>query len=379
MFRRPRAVPFTAVHGIRRILPLLLVLAVVAGATLTPAPAVAAGALPGLVDAIFPPGDPAPGGGTGTDTTTTPAPAPGPDVDRDGPCFGAAARDPERRCGGAQARSGVVPDPAGAKAAQEIQQCSETERSGLLKACWWGTPAGRAVRTVALLGDSHASHWRAAMQEVVTAKGWRGVSIQRAGCPLTAARPDLPGAERQQGCMEWNRQVRAWIAAHPRIDTVFTSAHLQAVIPPAGQTASAARRLGFTSTWKRFLRGAVRHVVVIRGTPRNSTGTLDCVEDAIRSGSASPGEDCALPLDYALRTDPLVAAARSLHSQQVQVADLHDFFCDTALCYPVVGGALVLRDVSHMTTTFSRSLGPYLLRRVDRLSAGWQPSAAPAP
>jgi hypothetical protein len=128
-----------------------------------------------------------------------------------------------------------------------------------------------------------------------------------------------------------------------------------------------------------MLRGAVRHVVVLRGTPRNSTGTLGCVEQALRAGSASPGEDCALPLAYALRTDPLVVAAHSLHSPQVQVADLHQFFCDTAFCYPVVGGALVLRDVSHMTTTFSQSLGPYLLQRVNELSAGWTPSAAPSP
>lgn len=367
-------------RGVRRSFPFLLalvVLALAAGPGAASVPTV--GLRSGLSDWLFPPG-PSTGTGTGTVTETVPdttvAPAPGP---TGGPCFGAAARDPQHPCHAAQARAGVVPDPANARAAQAVQQCSQTEQTGLLRACWWGTPADRAVRTIALLGDSHAAHWRAAMQDVVKAKGWRGVSLQRAGCPLTTAHPNLPGIDRQQGCMEWNRQVRVWIAAHPGIDTVFTSAHLQTAIPRAGQSADEARRLGFTSTWKRLLRGAVRHVVVIRGTPRNSTGTLGCVEQALQAGSASPGQDCELPLTYALRTDPLVVAARSLQSPQVQVVDLHDFFCDSAFCYPVVGGALVLRDVSHMTTTFSRSLGPYLLERVNRLSAGWTPSVAPAP
>jgi hypothetical protein len=36
---------------------------------------------------------------------------------------------------------------------------------------------------------------------------------------------------------------------------------------------------------------------------------------------------------------------------------------------PVVGGAVVLKDETHLTTTFAATLGPYLVRRVDRLLA----------
>jgi hypothetical protein len=41
--------------------------------------------------------------------------------------------------------------------------------------------------------------------------------------------------------------------------------------------------------------------------------------------------------------------------------------CDEQSCLPVVGGALVIKDIGHMTRTFSRTLGPYLGRAVDRL------------
>ena len=48
--------------------------------------------------------------------------------------------------------------------------------------------------------------------------------------------------------------------------------------------------------------------------------------------------------------------------------DLTPFFCD-ARCYPVIGGALVVRDANHMTGTYSATLGPYVLRAFDRLTA----------
>jgi hypothetical protein len=368
-----------------RLLALLVLASLAVGATAAGV-ASAQGLIPGLQQ-LFPPPPPPPPADPPSVGLPASGPAPAgeepaaedPDtLQARQPCFGAAARDPEHPCQNADLRYEVVPNPADPKSAQKYETCTSVETTPILKACFWGAPADRATRMIALVGDSHASHWRAAMQTVANAKGWRGVSIQRAGCPLTAAHPDLPGEERQQGCIAWNQAVQRWIAAHPEIDTVFTSAHLAKVIPPAGKSMSAARRDGLTAAYRRLLGGAVRHIVVIRGTPRISGQTIPCVERALQEMVQPPGEACALPIAYALRSDPLVAAARSMHTSKVQIADLHDFMCDAARCYPVVGGVLVLRDVSHMTTTFSTSLGPYLLERVNRLSAGWQPSTAPA-
>jgi hypothetical protein len=47
----------------------------------------------------------------------------------------------------------------------------------------------------------------------------------------------------------------------------------------------------------------------------------------------------------------------------VRVADLTHYFCDTR-CYPVIGGALVHKDIDHITAVYSTTLGPYLLRQV---------------
>ena len=84
-----------------------------------------------------------------------------------------------------------------------------------------------------------------------------------------------------------------------------------------------------------------------------------------------PGLDCAVPLLDALDRDPLVAAARRGGDVSVQTIDMTRYFCGQRSCYPGVGGALVLRDQNHLTAALSPAAGPFMLRTVARLAAGW--------
>ena len=111
----------------------------------------------------------------------------------------------------------------------------------------------------------------------------------------------------------------------------------------------------------------VKHLIVLRDNPKAPKGTLDCIERAI--GDRRPaGPACALPRSEVLDAYPDIAAvaARRLNRPNVGVADLTEFYCDKKLCYPVIGGVLVLADKSHLTPLFNTTLVPYLLRAVDR-------------
>jgi hypothetical protein len=57
----------------------------------------------------------------------------------------------------------------------------------------------------------------------------------------------------------------------------------------------------------------------------------------------------------------------------VRRIDLTNYFCDALSCFPVIGGVLVHRDLNHMTIDYARTLGPYLLRAVKRLSLARAP------
>ena len=52
------------------------------------------------------------------------------------------------------------------------------------------------------------------------------------------------------------------------------------------------------------------------------------------------------------------------------------FLCDRRACYPVIGGALVYKDIHHLTAVFGASLGPYLQRDVETLMEHWPATKA---
>jgi hypothetical protein len=79
------------------------------------------------------------------------------------------------------------------------------------------------------------------------------------------------------------------------------------------------------------------------------------------------GRVCAAARNLVLRGDAEVAAARGMRDGRVVVVDLTRFMCDARRCFPVVGGALVHKDASHLTATFGATLAPYLRRALDRL------------
>jgi hypothetical protein len=248
--------------------------------------------------------------------------------------------------------------------AQIVPNAPCTPIEPALNVCGFGVPAGESTATVGLLGNSHAGHWRAALQVVTRALGWQGISITRSSCPFMHATIDLPEPKRAE-CTSWNRGVVSWFDRHPEVGTVFVSDQPTPplVSRPSGVLATQAG--AYIDAWQE-LPVTVRHIVVIRDNPYSRWNTLACVERAMDRREPA-GERCAIPRDQAVKPDPAVIAARWLGSSRVQVIDLTRFFCDSRLCYPVIGGALVYRDVDHLTRVFATTLGPYLLREVRRL------------
>jgi hypothetical protein len=264
-------------------------------------------------------------------------------------CFGAAAH----ACHNPRLRLTVVPTPAEARNRPNAA-CGLDERDGELHLCGFGRP-GRA--TVALVGDSHASHWRAALDEVARARGWAGISLAHAACPLsTTIAAALPQPARGQ-CAAWNRQVVRWLGAHPDVHTLIVSA-----IAGGPTYAKVDAEAGYLAAWRALPR-SIRRIVVIRDTPKARLSTDDCVERAMDHRRPA-GPACRLDRALALPPDPQVAAAHRFTGRRVQVVDMSRFICDRRWCYPVIGGALVYKDDNHLTEVFARTLGPYLNRAI---------------
>lgn len=277
-------------------------------------------------------------------------------------CFGAVSRDPLHPCVDAKLRTLVIPTPGEALLSTDAPCQPLVGEPGL---CSFGLPLASRSRRVALVGDSHAAHWRAALAVVARGLDWSIESLTRSSCPFTLAIPMASEPVSRQ-CVEWNQMVEQWFAAHPEVETMVTSDHPGPVRGLPGQDKMAAWVAGITAAWA-ALPATVRHIIVIRDDPFVRVSTLPCVEAAIER-HADAGAVCTEPRAVALHRDPDVVAATLLDSSRIQVVDLTHFFCDSRLCYPVVGGALVYRDdYAHLTSVFSSSLGPFLLRRIEAL------------
>lgn len=215
----------------------------------------------------------------------------------------------------------------------------------VLHACRFG--ARGDTPQALLVGDSHARHWRAAVDVAADIRGWTAVSMTGPGCAFsTDVYPT--GAAR---CRQRNRAALRWLRAHPGVHTLFTAAS-------AGRGLSA----GGFAAMLRQVPGTVRRIYVIRDVPRGSLGTFACVHRLRLSRERSAGR-CAIPRSRAVFADPAFSAALGMGGR-VRGIDLTRHFCSARWCFPVVGGSYVFYDDNHMNSVFAATLGPYLLRRL---------------
>jgi hypothetical protein len=196
---------------------------------------------------------------------------------------------------------------------------------------------------------------------------WAGVSITRSTCPYTFA--VAPVGHR---CGNWAHRVLLWVHAHPQVHTVVVSANSgSGVRPTAGATRRTTKIRGYQRAWKALPR-AVTRVIVIRDVPHSSITTRDCVTAAV-ARHRDPGAHCARPRATALPPDLEAIAAATTDSPRVRMVDLTPYMCDVRVCFPVVGGVLVIKDIGHLTRTFSRTLGPFLGSEIQRAITGMRP------
>jgi peptidoglycan/LPS O-acetylase OafA/YrhL len=275
-------------------------------------------------------------------------------------CFGAGSRAP-----GATGCTDVFGAPVSLTPAHEDRPwfpdpaCTVSQTPVRVATCQF--TSAPPTRTVALVGDSHAEHWRGALHRIARELNWKIVEVLKGGCPATSARVlRFDGKPMDtEACHAWGQQASQIVAAeHP--DYVFTSSWAAAMtFDGAGGNPREAGIRGFTDTWANWEHTGAT-VFVLRDVP--STGGRDIPECLV----THPGEPaaCSSPRAQALAPDALTEAAARMHSSRVRLIDLSDFFCDHTTCYAAVGGAIVYWDHDHMSAQFGRSLAPFLLDRI---------------
>ncbi|WP_298743332.1 acyltransferase family protein [uncultured Microbacterium sp.] len=216
-----------------------------------------------------------------------------------------------------------------------------------------------------LVGDSHAQHWQGAMFDLARDRGWRLTISYYGGCPaadvaFTGFRTPW-GASDVDRCRQWSRDVSDAIASEkPRIVFSSMAARLQFVDDGSGTPEIDQFAEGLARDWTRWANEGVR-VVALGDPPFNSeVRDTDCVllnpEDPVK---------CAADRAVAQPPDPILLGAELAQSPLVSAIDFTDQFCDTRLCYAVVGGIPVYYDADHLNLQYVRMLAPTIAAAVD--------------
>jgi peptidoglycan/LPS O-acetylase OafA/YrhL len=269
------------------------------------------------------------------------------------PCFGASAMRADRHC--VPVSDQVVPSPIVASKDMSFSynyDCQLKLPFTGFKSCVFGDQ--KATRNVALVGNSHAIHWLPALQQVALAEHFKITTFFSEQCFATTVPIKFPTRAETDNCLRWGRQVLDTTKAG-RFDLIITSE--RTYLSPLAGGGNKAFQQGYTAYVKNWLT-ANRRVLVLRDVPHPATTVQDvptCVAQHRHELTACEGTRSSW-----MHEDPLADAVRALKSDQAVVANLTDWFCTKTTCPPVIGGAMVYFDGSHITATYARTLVPVL-------------------
>jgi peptidoglycan/LPS O-acetylase OafA/YrhL len=281
--------------------------------------------------------------------------------DRQHSCVGASALDQAARCSPTPAGS-LVPAPAqAARDRYDLRHRFRTERdcwatrpSFKTNSCEFGDPTGDVE--VALVGNSHAAQWLAALEEIGTRRGWRITTFIAQNCALAMTPQHFETTQQSTGCQNWVRRTTTRIA-DGSFDLVLVSNRIS--VAPEGETTLTSRP-AFAVGYERVLRTwatSGETVVALSDTPFPGA-TVGSIPDCLAENE-DPSR-CAGERALWVPGDPVELAVKSVRDPGISSVDMNDHICGPARCDPAVGGVVVYSDHSHLTTTYVRTVTPYL-------------------
>jgi peptidoglycan/LPS O-acetylase OafA/YrhL len=233
--------------------------------------------------------------------------------------------------------------------------CLAFERVTTPPECEYGVK-GSAI-TIALVGDSHASHWFPAIEAVALERGWRLVTFVKVSCSFTTlVQRNLALKREYRECTTFNE---ATVARLNQIKPALTIIVNRRTFRPIEENITSA------------LAGAALGEMVARipGATAILVDTPDPGRDVPACLSKHPSDirACLFTQDDADNREIGIAERVAAEVSGATLIDLTANICTEWPCSPISGSVLIYRDEDHMTETFSRSLAAPLGIEIAKL------------
>ncbi len=270
--------------------------------------------------------------------------------------------------------AGVRPSLAGARTDEErliADGCFSGLDATTPAHCVYGARNGRV--TVALIGDSHASHWFPALNVLANLNGWRLLPFVKASCPFLATPVFHPFVQRPYTeCETWRaRAIAAVNAAQPDL-VIVAEAYDAANLPIDPNSRSLAARGRAMAAAISQLRA--QRVAIMIDNPRTDVDIPACL-----ARYPNDVNRCAIPRSVAFPPNFGVVERVAADASGARVIDIVAAVCPSTPCPVVRGGMILYRDGHHLTETFSRSLAGPLGAAIEPLLAAPAGTMSPSP
>lgn len=239
-------------------------------------------------------------------------------------------------------------------------------RSDQREGCAFGGPGSEA--TIALVGDSHASHWLGALERAGQARGWRIEPYVMGACPVADLRGLISGAagRHYKRCAGYQEEIMRRLATERPRAVILSNA--DNYMEANGDTERIPRlpesvwTEGLRRTYERLNKVGIE-VIVMRGLPWVPFDVPSCLSR--RAAGLPLATDCRFAPDRAFMARAQRAQNNAARGLRVRFIDMNDQLCVTTRCETERDGVILYTDDNHITRTFSRSLGPALGGRLD--------------
>jgi len=233
--------------------------------------------------------------------------------------------------------------------------------------------ATESATTIALLGDSHASHWLGGLERAGEARGWRIEPNVMGACPVADLRGLIRGAAARmyRRCAEFQQATLQRLAAERPRAVILSNSDYYLEGGSGGLGGLGLQESVWTEGLRRTYAAYDRlgiDVIVMRGLPWLPFDVPSCLSR--RAAGLPFATDCRFQPDRAFLVRARRAQDRAALGLNVRFVDMDDQVCETGRCETERGGMVLFSDDNHLTRRFSQSLGAVLGERLEAVLGG---------
>ncbi|WAL40114.1 acyltransferase family protein [Brevibacterium sp. BRM-1] len=252
----------------------------------------------------------------------------------------------------------IVPIPAEAVHDEPHYDCKgvpAAAQGATTTPCTVANPGG--TKTLAVVGDSHASMWVPALKRAYEGTDWKIVVYLHNSCPFSLQ----PRALEERGtstCTAPNRTVLSDLIASKPDRVLMTNLAVDDFTRHANERVAGV--WGYEQVMRPLRRAGI-DVVALQDAPQPPGG--DSVADCVSAHSDDPNA-CSFKRSDSLEdtgaNQAMAAAAKNVGG--ILTVKPTGLFCTLDECPAVIGSVLVYRDANHVSATYAKTLGGDLRR-----------------